>query len=108
MSGGWVGWGGQHYDGSETFYKRAFGDPRLSPFHFVPAPTTLPAPFQPHHSLHPPPTLRPPFQPTTTTHPSSYVRHRAAVPPGRLVEVGFAQLEADPVAALERVYTAFG
>ncbi|PNW79539.1 hypothetical protein CHLRE_08g358547v5 [Chlamydomonas reinhardtii] len=39
---------------------------------------------------------------------SSYVRHRAAVPPGRLVEVGFAQLEADPVAALERVYTAFG
>ncbi|KAG2423478.1 hypothetical protein HYH02_015320 [Chlamydomonas schloesseri] len=39
---------------------------------------------------------------------SSYASRRAAVPPGRLVELGFGELEADPLAALGRVYEAFG
>ncbi|KAG2483954.1 hypothetical protein HYH03_017200 [Edaphochlamys debaryana] len=38
----------------------------------------------------------------------SYLAERHLVPPGRLLELPFAELEADPLGALGRVYEAFG
>jgi hypothetical protein len=37
---------------------------------------------------------------------AAYLRERGAVPRGRLVEIAFAELDADPVAAMRRVYRA--
>jgi hypothetical protein len=37
-----------------------------------------------------------------------YLRERDAVPKGQLVEVSFSELDADPVATLQKIYTAFG
>ena len=38
----------------------------------------------------------------------TYQTDRALIPPGRLVELGFAELDADPVAAMRRVYRELG
>ncbi|KAK2075756.1 hypothetical protein QBZ16_001497 [Prototheca wickerhamii] len=38
----------------------------------------------------------------------TYQADRALIPPGRLVELGFAELDADPVAAMRRVYRELG